>query len=218
MDEFRELLLEGDVAAVGAFLDRNPQTDLNRPLRINDDTHFLPLEYACQADKSDLAQLLLVRKADPNVKLSSTSVMGQAVWSGGASLCNVLITHRADLNEKVGDQSLLHVAMVRGKMDVLELLLKNGADPDHPDCKMPPLWSAVVENDPHACRLLLKYGAHQKHQKHERLTRTLTNLARKQGYTAVASLLSLVCMCVCLCVLVCVFYVWICMSRARIIE
>lgn len=154
------LALAGDPKAVAQFLERNPTANLDDTGGENGRT---PLMVACHKGHLAIAQLLLERKADPNIvnKEGVTALTFAATFLGGVPCCALLIKFGADLKSH-GARALCDAAH-GGKLETCEFLLKSGVDPN---AKTPtdwtPLRSAADGGQLAACQLLVKYRADPK--------------------------------------------------------
>ena len=121
-DEIHDAAKNGDLEKVTALLKSNP--DLVSSKDYNGDT---PLHLAALKGHKDIAELLLVNKADANAKNNHTQT--PLHWAADREVAELLLTNGAGVNAKddFGDTPL-HDAASNGHKDVAELLLANKAN------------------------------------------------------------------------------------------
>jgi cytohesin len=130
---------DGDLEKVKALLSDNPELVSSR------DQGWTPLHVAVEFGKKDVAELLLVNKADINAKVLVT------MSSGSDTL--LALTYRTIY----GDSTPIRLAVAQGNKDVVELLLAMGADINMKDnlVGVTPLFLAVEAAEKDIAELLL---------------------------------------------------------------
>src|SRR6185436_4705997 len=116
---------KGDLEKVKALLKANPDLVFTK-----DHTDWTPLHYAAHWHQRDIAELLLVNKADVNAQASDgLQPLHCASAQGYNDVAELLLAHNADVNAKDNDgMTPLHFAADEGHKNVAELLLYNEAD------------------------------------------------------------------------------------------
>ena len=133
-----EAAKEGNIESVKQYLDAGGDVDAK-----NDDWDGMtPLHYAVQLDHKEVAELLIAKGADVNVKeyLLGYTPLHLATIYGEKEAIELLIAKGADVNamNKRG-KTPLHVAAEWGDKEKAELLIAAGTDVNakHPDGKTP---------------------------------------------------------------------------------
>ena len=154
--------MRGNIEAVKQHIAAG--TDVN----IKDDDGFTSLYYAAQNGYKEIAELLIEKGADVNVKLESQTAkeygMGGATPLRGAvandhkEMAELLIAKGADVNVKEGlGITLLHFANTR---EIAELLIAKGLDVNAKDAEgWTPLHSAVANGHAEVAKLFIEKGA-----------------------------------------------------------
>jgi uncharacterized protein len=93
---------------------------------------FTPLSLAAFFNQTEIAKLLLMSGADPNLQATNPSkvnALHSAVARQNIELCNVFIQHGANVNARqTEDVTPLHTAAHLGNLELVKLLVNNGAD------------------------------------------------------------------------------------------
>jgi|WetSurMetagenome_2_1015567.scaffolds.fasta_scaffold142261_1 ankyrin repeat protein len=139
--EIHDAARAGDLAKVKALLKTNPDLISNR-----DQFGRMPLHWAAWDGQQDVAELLLAKGADVNVKdKDNLTPMHAAAAGGHKSVAELLLVHGAEVDAKanrcplvswdavnqsltIKDATPLHWAAYKAHKDVAELLLTNKAD------------------------------------------------------------------------------------------
>lgn len=183
--DFRGMLRSGDLAAVTAWLDRDPAA-LQRP----DAEGLQPIHWAAFYGKQDLIELLVARGADLRAGSRLGTPLLAAVFGNRAETVRWLAGQGLDPNAPAGEAPPpLGVAVRRGNLAMVETLLAVGASPrlTDPMGNSPLLLAASTGFEP-AVRLLLEKGA-EVNQANGR-GRTPLDVARREGYGAIVALLA----------------------------
>jgi len=160
--EIHDAAKAGDLAKVKALVAANPAvvnlTEFGGPT---------PLHFAVAEGRTQVAEFLLVSKADPNAKLGSThsamlsggvTPMHAAAAKGDVAMGRLLLKHKADVNlasDFIGPP--LFVAVGHNQRAFVEFLLENKADPKaiQPAAGASLLHVAALLPQPDILRLLL---------------------------------------------------------------
>jgi uncharacterized protein len=122
-----EAVVAGDANMVTAMLDQNPSL-LNQHAADG----FTPLGLAAYFGRVDVANVLLVRKADPNVAASNgfgVAPLHSAVAANQYDIVKLLLDAGANPNAvQQKDITPLHSAVHLGNAQIVSLLLAHGAD------------------------------------------------------------------------------------------
>lgn len=89
-----------------------------------------PLYKAAKNGFTDEMQLLLEKKADPDIGLMGEPPLFIAVQNGRFDAVKLLLKYEADPNIKHWNETALHIAAKKGYAHIVELLLENKADPN----------------------------------------------------------------------------------------
>jgi hypothetical protein len=127
-----------------------------------------PLIIAAQSCNIEIAELLIKRGADVNLKGGTwigTPLLEAATKSSEPqcfAIMNLFIEHGANVNLKSGgyDATPLHMSAHSGNLEACELLIKKGADINSKSKRgATPLHSACISGHPTICKLLIESGA-----------------------------------------------------------
>ena len=157
-EEIHEAAKKGDIPALKAILERNPE-QINAP----GENGRSPLQEALWAKQGGAARFLIEAGADVNWKDSEGFVpLGFACAVGDVATAALLIDHGAKIDAAGSVQGYipLHIAALRGHADVVRLLADKGARLDlrSMDGKTP--LAVAVENGKQECvEILLARGA-----------------------------------------------------------
>jgi ankyrin repeat protein len=122
---------DGDLAAVRSWLDRGADVNAGSPA-LNTETALMR---AAANGRRDIAQFLLARGADPNVRhtgigqLQGRTALLFAIDNSGAGVVGLLLDAGADINAKDAlGETPLTLALERGRPDLARVLVDRGAD------------------------------------------------------------------------------------------
>lgn len=150
---------QGDVQALLRILEKTPQSANFLDPKLG----WPPLYRAVICNQYKVAQLLLTKGADPNIKNRlGESPLHQAADSGLLDFARLLLAYNADPNIQQADgETPLHRAAEKGRYSVAELLLKARAKVDMRNISQgrTPLHLAVVFNQVDTATILLTHGA-----------------------------------------------------------
>lgn len=131
-------------------------------LRCTEDD-WTPLRTAVNLGYIEVAQRLLKKGADPNIKAEksdSFTPLFNAVNDNSMELTELLLAHGADMNAlDDGGWPPIGYAARDNALDTLELLLKKGADPNVTGDGFTMLHGACENGNMEAMKILLEYGA-----------------------------------------------------------
>ncbi|MCE9507219.1 MAG: ankyrin repeat domain-containing protein [Alphaproteobacteria bacterium] len=126
LDVFFDAVTKGNLSATRAFLDKHPSC-VNQPI-INS---AVPLMRAAYYQQLEVARILLVKGADPNIgDLSDWTALIYAARNGQLEMIDLLLEHGAAIDRKVESSGLtaLMFAALMGQDEAVSLLLEKGAD------------------------------------------------------------------------------------------
>jgi ankyrin repeat protein len=122
----QEAAWSGDLGKVQALLKDNPAL-----ISSKDKKHGTPLHAAAEAGHKEVAEFLIVNKADVNAKestLGMTPLLVAAMF-GHKDVAELLLTNKAEVNARDNNGATpLHQAVIFGRKDTAELLLANKAE------------------------------------------------------------------------------------------
>jgi ankyrin repeat protein len=123
--EIHDAAAAGDLAKVKALLKENPQLVFNKG-----DFDMTPLHWAVLKGNKDVAELLLVNKADVNAKDNGGDTpLYYAAKHGYKEVIEFLLSNGSDVNATNKDGwTPLHIAASNGRKEIAELLLANKAE------------------------------------------------------------------------------------------
>lgn len=192
--EIHDASAAGDLNKVKALLEAD-----SRLLESKGNVGFRPLHSACFAGQAAVANLLLDRGADVNLRDDfQNTPLGRACYVAGQdpALVERLIEQGADVNSQ-GYNGLtpLHYAALRGDVAIARLLLDRGADPDAFDTYTGAIGPAGVSGtalqvainyhpQEEMARLLVGRGA--KLGRKDSFGNTELHLAAQKGYAELA--------------------------------
>ncbi len=150
-----EAVKHGNADAARVLLDIGADPDAP------DDTGIFPLAYAAFDNRTDLAGLLLARKAHVNLSYRGSTALDLAVAAGKVETAKLLIDNGADVRRIYpSGRTPLHIAAANGPAEMVALLIDRGADLDLQDkLRMSPLDLAVAKNQAESIGVLLDAGA-----------------------------------------------------------
>lgn len=150
---------QGDVQALLRVLEKDPQSANSLDPKLG----WPPLYRAVICNQYKVAQFLLTKGADPNLKNRlGESSLHQAADSGLLDFARLLLAYDADPNIQQADgETPLHRAAEKGRYRVAELLLKAHAKADMRNVSQgrTPLHLAVMFNQVDTAAMLLAHGA-----------------------------------------------------------
>jgi ankyrin repeat protein len=157
--EIHEAANAGDLAKVKALLKDNPDLVSSK-----DSYGLTPLHYAAWQGHKEVAELLLIAKADINAKANDgrTPLHVAAYW-GQKDVAALLLVNQADVNAKdEGGWTPLHYAAWGGQKDVAALLLIHKADVNaKANDGRTPLHAAAYWGHKDVVKLLRQHGGHK---------------------------------------------------------
>jgi tetratricopeptide (TPR) repeat protein len=153
--EIHDAARAGDLAKVKALLKENPKLISSKY-----DFGMMPLHWAAFKGYKDVAELLLINKADVNARDDSGDTpLYYAAKFGHKEVIELLLAKGGDANAK--DKSgwtPLHIAAINDHRDIVELLLANNADINAKNNKgQTPLRVATDNNNMSVVILLSQY-------------------------------------------------------------
>jgi ankyrin repeat protein len=156
--EIHDLARQGDLAAVTALVQADPQM-------VNQPTERLgtPLHFAATGGRDDVAAFLLDNGADLQAKdVDGDAPLSWAAARGHDATCGLLLDRGATINDTslTGDTALLN-AVRANHHATAQLLIERGADLELPNDygRTPLLWCARETGDHDMAVLLLDAGA-----------------------------------------------------------
>lgn len=153
----------GDLERVTALLTEDPDVTVDLVNAFSHDG-FTPLGLASFFGRSDVAEYLLSKGADPNIASENKMrvlPLHSAVAGRHAGIAKTLLEHGADVNAAQQDGfAPLHAAAQNGQLEMAELLLAYGADVNARNVDgLTPLALALKEGHVEAAELLREHGA-----------------------------------------------------------
>lgn len=153
--EIHDTARSGDLAAVEALLEKNP--DL---LNACDDRNATALHFACDSGHADVAALLIEKSANLDARdVDGDTPLHWAAHAGHAKLVALLLEKNVDIQAKNKNSATpLHYAALNGRLKVIDLLIANGADmnaKNHED-ETPLIWAVLRKNKKTTLALLEK--------------------------------------------------------------
>lgn len=125
-------------------------------------TNSPPLIWAINLGDTNLLNLLLSNKADPNLtSMFNSTPLLEAAGAGDIEMTQGLLAAGADVNKKgIHGNAPLHVAAARTDTNLIQILLENKADPNsQDDGGYTPLHYAAFQGSKAAVKVLVAAGA-----------------------------------------------------------
>jgi len=137
--------------------------DENIKINLQNSSNETALHIACENNFENLAQSLIVNKADIAIKdEENRTALHLACKAGSTRIVKLLLDRGANIDELGGklNQTPLHIAVENGHLDIAELLLNAGANIDAKNkLGFTPLYNAVRTKELGMIKLLLDRGA-----------------------------------------------------------
>jgi ankyrin repeat protein len=156
-EEIHDAAENGNLEKVKSLLQSNPGLVYRK-----DSTGRTALHYAAMNDTVEIAEALIVKRADVNTADNTgTTPLHLAANSGNRQMVELLLASGASLNpkDKTGLTPLLRVVLT-GRDELVEVLLSKGADPNLKDNEgNSPLLHAVLMDRLPLVTLLVARGA-----------------------------------------------------------